>query len=1169
MSESSLYDQAHRDQALNTSQSFIVQAPAGSGKTELLTLRYLKLLSICSKPEEVLAITFTRKAAGEMRERIIEAIRWADSLQNQSNPVFADELQRKRFEIADQVVKHDRKHDWRILQNPSRLRIQTIDSFCLYLSNQLPIQSSLGGSLNISTEVESCFIDAVRSTLAKLDREDELGDAISQLLQQLDNDVAKVERLLVRLLYQRDQWLPYILQIKDASESAKTYLQHSLTEIIEESLLEATEKLLEYESEILELANFSASNLGDANSPRVLNALPGADYSEIQSWRRITGMLTTQSGGWRLRVDKRNGFPADDKSNPSFSAICKQKKQLYLQLREQLQESDDLLDILSYLERLPNPDLEQSQWQFLSSLTEVLSFLNRQLLLSFRKFRIIDHTQTGASASMALGSENSPTDLALSLDHRIQHILVDEFQDTSKLQLDLLQKLTEGWQADEGQTLFVVGDAMQSCYSFRNANVGIYLRAREHGIGQIYLHPLTLQTNFRSQGNIVNWVNQVFRSAFPEQANSSRGAVPYTESVAEKEKLSDQGVTTELILHEPTQRIVARQYEAQRVVEKILQIRKQDKDGRCSSIGILIRNRPHLNELIPALRAAGIQWQATDIDRLDSLPLIEDLLSLLRAILNLADRVAWLAILRAPWMGLKLADLHAIESSATDKSIWSAVQNFAEIESLSLDAYERLQAFVQIMKFILGMRYRTRLRQLVEACWCLLRGPLIVRKEEELACVAHFLNLLAEHESGNGIKHLHEFQEKVYQAFVPTRATAGDDSSQNRIHILTMHKAKGLEFDHVIIPGLANKARSDDKDLIQWHERLNQQGDSRLFIAALSKSGKDDDPLYSLIRHERQHKTLLENTRLLYIAITRARKTVSLLATIAVNSKGDAKPAENSLLSRIWRELQTLDNDSCNRVDLSEALSSNPLNAVDNVRLAELTRLTATPITRLQHAIKLNPIEDSLLSAQLDALNVGAEDSDAQQQQADVSAAAAASGLDGSVNSLIGTLIHEALETYVTSQQADSQRPEIKKLEAYWRLRLSKSVDSNSELDTAVATIRDSVLRSIEDEIDSWIFDHSLRESRCELAISQKSAFGSNKFIVDRSFIDKHDTRWVIDYKTARPAAAQSIQDFIRLQSELHTAQLQNYKSLFEAMESRPVKIALFFTSIPRLVELN
>ena len=148
----------------------------------------------------------------------------------------------------------------------------------------------------------------------------------------------------------------------------------------------------------------------------------------------------------------------------------------------------------------------------------MLRALNAELLLAFTRYRVVDFTQTGAAANLALGAEDEPTDLALALDSSINHILVDEFQDTSQLQLNLLKKLTAGWQPEDGRTLFLVGDAMQSCYSFRNANVGIYLDVQSRGIGQIPLKTLVLQSNFRSQQPVVDWVNATFADAFPLQS---------------------------------------------------------------------------------------------------------------------------------------------------------------------------------------------------------------------------------------------------------------------------------------------------------------------------------------------------------------------------------------------------------------------------------------------------------------------------------------------------------------------------------------------------------------------------------------------------------------------------------------------------------------------------
>src|SRR5690606_4733484 len=139
-----------------------------------------------------------------------------------------------------------------------------------------------------------------------------------------------------------------------------------------------------------------------------------------------------------------------------------------------------------------------------------------------------DFSEVAIAASRALGEEDAPTDLALKLDYQIRHILVDEFQDTSLPQLELLEKLTSGWQPGDGRTLFIVGDAMQSCYGFRDANVGIFIRCREQGIGSVALEPLNLTVNFRSGAGLVDWVNRHFEAILPPANDINRGAVCYS-----------------------------------------------------------------------------------------------------------------------------------------------------------------------------------------------------------------------------------------------------------------------------------------------------------------------------------------------------------------------------------------------------------------------------------------------------------------------------------------------------------------------------------------------------------------------------------------------------------------------------------------------------------------
>ena len=134
------------------------------------------------------------------------------------------------------------------------------------------------------------------------------------------------------------------------------------------------------------------------------------------------------------------------------------------------------------------------------------------------------------------------SDITLKLDYQLKHILVDEFQDTSGSQMRLLESLVAGWEPDDGRTLFLVGDAMQSLYSFRDARVGLFINAQRYPIGPVQCIALSLSSNFRSKKGIVDWVNDHFIGAFPAKANINRGAVPYIQSTAVKSSEPSQAV---------------------------------------------------------------------------------------------------------------------------------------------------------------------------------------------------------------------------------------------------------------------------------------------------------------------------------------------------------------------------------------------------------------------------------------------------------------------------------------------------------------------------------------------------------------------------------------------------------------------------------------------------
>ena len=184
------------------------------------------------------------------------------------------------------------------------------------------------------------------------------------------------------------------------------------------------------------------------------------------------------------------------------------------------------------LAHLPDTQQDGAAWDLVVLISSLLPVLQAHLLLVFQQAGAVDHTHVSLAAIQALGPDELPTALAQRLDYQIEHMLVDEFQDTSASQAELLSRLMRGWM-DHNQTgaaprtLFVVGDAMQSIYGFRYADVSLFLEARQGRMGGMALEPLTLTQNFRSQLEVVKWVNEAFSELFGSEDSPHFGRVKH------------------------------------------------------------------------------------------------------------------------------------------------------------------------------------------------------------------------------------------------------------------------------------------------------------------------------------------------------------------------------------------------------------------------------------------------------------------------------------------------------------------------------------------------------------------------------------------------------------------------------------------------------------------
>ena len=258
--------------------------------------------------------------------------------------------------------------------------------------------------------------------------------------------------------------------------------------------------------------------------------------------------------------------------------------------------------------------------------------------------------------------------------------------------------------------------------------------------------------------------------------------------------------------------------------------------------------------------------------RVGERPVVLDLLSLARALSHLGDRAAWLAVLRAPWCGLTLADLHALVADAPERSIVDLLRDGAWRERLGDAARAALERTWPTLDRALGELRQLGIRDTVERVWHSLGGPATFAEARSLEEAEAFFEVLADAERRDraalDVSALGRALEHLYAPTAPDPAV--------RIELSTIHKAKGLQFDTVIIPGLERLPREDEDRLLLWTTQI-ADGHAGLVVAPLAHSGIGPNVLYDWLRRQERAKLQQERRRLLYVAMTRAKETLDLI----------------------------------------------------------------------------------------------------------------------------------------------------------------------------------------------------------------------------------------------------------------------------------------------------
>lgn len=1103
--------------ALDPRRSLIVQAPAGSGKTELLTQRYLRLLTTVEHPEQILAITFTRKAAAEMRSRILEAIHAA------AGPPPEAAHKRQTWDLARAVRDIDARRGWRLLQHAARLRIQTIDALNSMLARRLPILSGTGAALEPTNDPWPLYETACERLIEHLGDGSAESAKVESLIVHLGHRVDRLMQLLIDLLAKRDQWLHPVIRAR-GSEALRETLETTLQTVIERHLEQLCRRLSEdHRRELWELARYAADNLLSEpalNSDRRAllqacgngNGMPDSGSDALQSWQALVSVFFKNDGALYRKISKTQGFPA---TNAAFKARMEHAL-------VDLAEDAEICGLLSAVRTLPHPAYADDQWEMLEALLVVLPVAVAELQLVFQSQGQADYVEGALRALQALGTPDEPTDLALAFDYRLHHILVDEFQDTSFAQLDLLERLTAGWVEGDGRTLFCVGDPMQSIYRFRQAEVGLFIELQKRGLRNVSLQPLTLSANFRSTRPVVEWVNRVFPSVLARIDDAEQGAVRYSPSTATH--VSDAGGVH---IHAAIDSSAA--VEARAVVQVVREALERDETG---TVAVLVTARSHIGLIATELAKAQIDVHAVEIERLGARPVVQDLIALTRALVHLGDRAAWLAVLRAPWCGLLLGDLHALAAgdavATINQLLASALQPQSAI-GLSDDGRLRALRTHTVLRQAIDNRGRHTLRDWIERTWNALGGPATLSQAQDLDDAKAFFERLDEIEVAGDLADVARLEEQLENLFARPAARG-----KARVDVMTIHKAKGLEFDTVILPALQRWMRGEDRELMRWTRIAGlPQG---IILAPVKAQGAQADPIYQWIELLEKERSERERGRLLYVAATRAKRDLHLFGSVTTKDTDEGpelrEPRSGSMLKMLWQEV---------RPSFEAALSAHA--AADPASAAAPAPLL---LKRMPAAWQAPEADASVRIA------VAPPDILTEQPEFDWVT---------QTSRHIGTLVHRELDRMTRSGAAPVSVQTLNAARARMLAELAELGVPPDRCEAAADRVIASVQQTLADERGRWILgiDSRISEAESELALSGVIDGQVMERIIDRTFIDEHGTRWIVDFKTSTHEGG-GLDEFLAEEMQRYRPQLLRYARLMELFKpGERIKAALYF----------
>ncbi|MGI8918754.1 MAG: UvrD-helicase domain-containing protein [Pyrinomonadaceae bacterium] len=877
-----------------------VTAGPGSGKTTVLVERYLHiLLKHDLSIDQIVAITFTNRAANEMRERLREQL---DQL-----------LHNAASDKRQQLLGYKRTLDGAV--------ITTIHGFCSRLLREFPVEARV--------DPQFLLLDEHRSAML-------LEGVVEEVLNEfISLGQVKISRLTLGV--GRGRLATAIAQIyRDVRGQGlaltELAVKTAATHVSEE---DHTNALAELSQAMKRFSAIRATTAAQIEKQR--KAIKA--WSELEQLLRKAPTPETLADYCRAVADFR-------KLRPNAQGL----------FTEGVKTLDELIWEKDLAGRVPQLCLDRFAQEYALELIQLLLRVDERLEEEKHKLSALDFADLELKALALLERPEVITRAA----ERYKFFLVDEFQDTNTLQRRLLEQLALQISRRERANLFIVGDRKQSIYGFRGADVDVF-RAMTDTLIKAGGVSQALLLNFRSQPPLVHFFNYLFARLFePRDPVNARereelGYVAHEPSQAKRELTAD-GPLVELLAStetavdadadsDPRAELSSREIDAEQLAQRIRALVTQG--AKYSDIALLFRALTNVSTYESVFRRANIPYQTVLGRGFYAREEITDLVQLLRFLDNKTDELALAAVLRSPLVGISDNALLALRCAPwlkdaetgdplyhfnNTRRLFTALQRHREIAFIDEAEHELLERAAGFISELVKRRHHYALDDLLRYAVERSEYQTVIAANfdgaQRLANVERLYTLAARFEqSGNYL--IRDFVRYVedFEAIGSRESEGQIDEAANAVRLMTIHQAKGLEFPIVIIPELQRYSRVPDNwFLLDRHRGLTLKvpdGRSNL-VAGFS---------FTTFEQRNSWREEFESMRLLYVAATRAEDRLIFSGTTKDLDSLNAKP--ETWLRWIWQSLDLGLRSQSGVVALAEGvelrLSLNPVTSAELV----------------------------------------------------------------------------------------------------------------------------------------------------------------------------------------------------------------------------------------------